>query len=216
MLLIAAAVMAEIEPLVREYDFEPFREAGFYHHRRQPVLVAALGIGLVEFIAGLALLLKEYGVSRALLTGSCGVYPGSLSRWPPGCLVRPAGAILGDPAAAAGRAYFPAPLECRSDFTGGEALLPGDDDPAGNCLTLAAITSSQAAARRLEQFYRADFEQMEAFAFARLCRRSGIPAAALFAVVNEVGDNSHRQWLAGARAGAEKCAARLGERLALG
>ena len=215
MLLITAAVMAELEPLVREYDFEAFRGPGFYHHRRRPVLVAAVGIGLVDFSAGLALLLKEHGVSRALLTGSCGVYPGARQRWPLGTLARPARVMLGDPAAATGQAYFPAPMDCRCDLERGDPF-PFDAEAEGDCLTLAAITSSNAAARRLEKFYRADFEQMEAFAFARLCRRLEIPAAALFAVVNEVGEQSHSQWLARSRAGAEKCAEVLGEKLDLG
>jgi nucleoside phosphorylase len=214
MLLIAAAVEAELEPLVKGYDFEAFRGPGLYHHRRRPVLAAAVGIGLVDFSAGLSPLLNQHGISRALLTGSCGVYPGFRERWPIGSLVRPDRVTLGDPAEACRQAYFPAPLERECRFEEEPDFGP-EPEFGGHCLTLAAITSCDHAARRLEAFYQAAFEQMEAFAFARLCRSHGVPAAGLFAVVNEVGAQAHRQWRAQARAGAEQCAAVLGRGLGL-
>ncbi|HDS15493.1 MAG TPA: hypothetical protein ENN66_02545 [Proteobacteria bacterium] len=213
MRLICAAVREELLPLL-ESGFWSELEPGCYRSRRRPCLLAALGIGLVDFVAGFEALLRTQPISSAIFTGSCGVYAASLASWPPVTLVSPGTAILGDLAEVEGKGYFPGPLitTLTLDEKLSRQLSSGYET---RCLTLAAITSEDHAAGRLEAHYRAQFEQMEAYAFARLCQCRGIPGALLLAVVNQVGGQGHRQWLGNAPCGARACAARLQEVLAL-
>ena len=211
MLLVAAAVMEELQPFLAVGDFaEP--EPGIFRARDQELLVTALGIGPFDCAVNLARLLPRYALRAAVFTGSCGVYPGAAADYPLGSLVAPCRVRLGDLGEARGQAYFPNPqsfaLELDREFAA--CLADGVD---GHCLTLSAITADAGNAERLQKFYRADFEQMEAYAFARLCQCQGLVSGLLLAVVNQVGPEGHRQWLANAAAGAETCARRLWERI---
>jgi nucleoside phosphorylase len=204
-LLITAAVRDELEPLLADADFTVLSDTVF-RHVRKPVLVAAAGIGLVDFAAGLKDLFFRFGISRALLTGTCGVYPDAATRWPLNSLVSPARITLGDTAEALGSGYFPKSMACCCRRDGAwEEILPGVER-RGHCLSLTAITSGDAAARRIGAFYQADFEQMEAFSFTRLCQQQKVPAAMLLTVANQVGSRGHRQWLENAAPGAVRCA----------
>ncbi|NPA25747.1 MAG: hypothetical protein GXO34_07975 [Deltaproteobacteria bacterium] len=215
MLLITAAVIEELRPLLEDSLFIPLAD-DIFRHASKPVLAAAAGIGLVDFTAGLEELFSRFRISRALLTGTCGVYPAAGDRFPLKSLVSPLRITLGDASEIAGSGYFPGPMACRCELDEASVagLLPGTE-PGGHCLTLASITSDDAAARRAGEFYRVDFEQMEAFSFARVCQRREIPAALLLAVANLVGSRGHRQWRENAGACAEVCARALKTRLDL-
>ncbi|MBN2705547.1 MAG: hypothetical protein JXR89_03800 [Deltaproteobacteria bacterium] len=213
MRLICAAVREELLPLL-ESSLWSESEPGRFYSRRRPCLLAALGVGLVDFVAGFEALLRTQPIASAIFTGSCGVYAAALSSWPPVTLVSPGNAILGDLAEAEGKGYFPGPLA--TALTLDEKLSRQLSSGYGTrCLTLAAITSEEQAAARLEAHYQAHFEQMEAYAFARICRRHRLSGAMLLAVVNQVGVHGHQQWLVNAARGAQACAARLREVLAL-
>ncbi|MEA3333562.1 MAG: hypothetical protein U9Q58_08190 [Pseudomonadota bacterium] len=200
MQLICSAVIEELEPLLQP---SLFRQVGpaLYTHRQKPVLVAALGVGLVDFACGFQALLGNYLVDEALLTGTCGVYPGAFRQWPIGSLVSPLKISLGDLAEVDQTGYFPAPIvqTCLLDENFSLGLAASIDL---NCLTLTTITSNDQVAVRIEHHYQAHFEQMEAYAFARLCQLYKISGAVLFAVANRVGCDGHQQWRDNARQGA--------------
>lgn len=213
MQLICSAVIEELEPLLKLSAFNQLGPA-IYIHRQKPVLVAALGVGLVDFACGFQALMSKYQVDAALLTGTCGVYPGALCQWPIGSLVSPLKISLGDLSEVDQTGYFPAPIipTCLLDKNNSLRLAPGVDM---DCLTLATITSNDQAAVRIENYYKAHFEQMEAYAFARLCQRDKISGAVLFAVANQVGRDGHQQWREHARQGACLSAALLGDKFGL-
>lgn len=215
MLLITAAVIEELRPLLEDSLFIPLAD-DIFRHASKPVLAAAAGIGLVDFAAGLEELFSRFEISRALLTGTCGVYPSAAGEFPLKSLVSPLRVSLGDISEVSNSGYFPGPMACRCELDDAcvAGILPGIE-PGGHCLTLASITSGDTAARRAGEFYRADFEQMEAFSFARVCQRREIPAALLLAVANFVGSRGHRQWRENAASGAEACARVLKTRLDL-
>ena len=200
MLLVCSAVIEELEPLLQPSIFNQVAQALFVH-RQKPVMVAALGVGLVDFTCGFQALLGNYQIDEALLTGTCGVYPGAFQQWPIGSLVSPLKISLGDLSEVDQTGYFPSPVISTSllDENFLLRLAPGAE---GHCLTLTTITSNDQVAARIEHHYQAHFEQMEAYAFARLCQRQKISGAVLFAVANQVGREGHQQWRAHARQGA--------------
>ncbi|MCD6292833.1 MAG: hypothetical protein J7M09_05185 [Deltaproteobacteria bacterium] len=213
MQLICSAVIEELEPLLQSAFFKQVAPA-IYIHKQKLVLAAALGVGLVDFACGFQALLADYQIDKALLTGTCGVYPGAFQQWPIGSLVSPSKVSLGDLAEVDQTGYFPAPIirTCLLDEKLSSRLAPGADL---NCLTLSTITSSDPAAVRIENHYQSQFEQMEAYVFARLCQRQKISGAVLFAVANKVGREGHQQWRDQARQGACQCAALLLEKFAI-
>ncbi len=213
MQLICSAVIEELEPLLQSSIFNQVGPA-FFVHRQKPVAVAALGVGLVDFACGFQALLGDYQVDEALLTGTCGVYPGVFQQWPVGSLVSPSKITLGDLSEVDQTGYFPAPVisTCLLNESFSRRLAPDSDT---HCLTLTTITSDDRAAARIEQHYQAHFEQMEAYAFARLCQRQKISGALLFAVANQVGRDGHLQWLDNARQGACLSASLLSEKFDL-
>ena len=213
MQLICSAVIEELEPLLQTSIFKQ-EEPALFLHRQKPVVAAALGVGLVDFICGFQALLGKYQIDEALLTGTCGVYPTASQHWPIGSLVSPLKISLGALAEVDQAGYFPAPITstCLLDESFSRRLVASSDL---HCLTLATITSDNQAAVRIEHHYRAHFEQMEAYAFVRLCQRQKIPGAVLFVVANQVGLDGHQQWRANARQGVCQCATLLQETLNL-
>ncbi len=212
-LAIVAAVTAELEPLLQGAAFAGWGK-GYWRHRQKPVLAAAVGVGLVDFAAGLEALLARHAVRGVVLTGSCGVYPAAARHWPPGSLVAPLEAVWADVQAMSGRGYFPGQLLQRGRL---DRKLTAFLQPecGGRALTLATITAEDTAAAELEAFYQAQFEQMELFALVRVCARRHLPAAALLGVTNRVGGESHRQWREYAAPLAVRCGELLKIRLEL-
>ena len=213
MQLICAAVIEELEPLLQSTTFKQ-ESTTLFTHQQKPIVLAALGVGLVDFSCGLQALLNQYQIEKALLTGTCGVYPRASRQWPIDTLVAPFKISLGDIAEIDKNGYFPAPINttCLLDENFSQYLLP---DAGTHCLTLATITSDDQSADRIESYYHSHFEQMEAYAFARLCQLQKISGAVLFAVANKVGRDGHQQWCNHARQGAFLSAACLREKLQL-
>ena len=204
MLLICAAVIEELQPLIDSGDFKQESD-NLFKHRSRPALIAALGVGLVDFASGFQSVLSDLKVDRAVLTGTCGVYPESLAASPLGTLIVPQKISLGDLSEVEKSGYFPAPVTpfCKLDKELFRDRLPSS---GGHCLTLATITADDQIAIKIAKHYQAHFEQMEAYAFARLCQLNRITGAALFAVVNQVGSKGHEQWRVNAEHGAIKVA----------
>ncbi len=213
MQLICAAVIEELQPLLDTGTFKPEGEKLFRHCRR-PLLLAALGVGLVDFAGGLQAMLRDFAVEKALLTGTCGVYPEALAKYPLGTLVVPEKVSIGDLSAMEKSGYFPPPVipGVNLDEEHFRNLLPVT---GGHCLTLATITADDRLAIRLARHYQAQFEQMEAYAFARICQLNRVTGTALFAVANQVGSAGHAQWRANAGQGALTAADLIRKRFAL-
>ncbi len=213
MQLICTAVIEELEPLLQSATFKQEGKDLFIHHQK-PVVLAALGVGLVDFTSGFQALLNRYQIEKALLTGTCGVYPEASRQWPIGSLVAPLKISLGDLSEVNKTGYFPAPITatCNLDKSFSRHLIPDLDT---HCLTLATITSNDQTATRIENYYQSHFEQMEAYAFARSCQMQEISGAVLFAVANQVGRDGHQQWQTHARQGANLSAICLREKLHL-
>ncbi len=192
MQLICAAVIEELQPLLGSGTFKQESEKLFKHHSR-PILIAALGVGLVDFASGFQTVLHNFEIDKALLTGTCGVYPEALVKYPLGTLVVPEKVSIGDLSEVERSGYFPPPVisSCNLDVELFLNLLPVS---GGYCLTLATITADDQSAIRLANHYRVQFEQMEAYAFARICQLNRVTGTALFAVANQVGSVGHAQW----------------------
>ncbi len=213
MQLICAAVIEELEPLLQLTSFKQEGEALFTHQQKS-LVVAALGVGLVDFSIGFQALLHRYKIEEALLSGTCGVYPKAFQQWPIGTLVAPLKISLGDLSEIDKTGYFPAPITAtchlENNFSG--HLMPESDT---HCLTLATITSDDPTAARIESYYQSHFEHMEAYAFARLCQVQKISGTVLFSIANQVGRDGHQQWRTHARQGACLNAIYLREKLQL-
>jgi futalosine hydrolase len=83
--------------------------------------------------------------------------------------------------------------------------------PPARGLTVSAITTTDATARRLREAYGADVESMEGFAVLRAAERAGIPAIEVRGISNIVGDRARGRWdiRAGSRATVEALCAVL-------
>jgi nucleoside phosphorylase len=213
MLLICAAVIEELQPLLVAGGFKQESE-NLFKHRNQSVLIAALGVGLLDFAGGFQAVLRDFKIDQALLTGTCGVYPEALAEFRLGTLVVPDKVSLGDLSEVEKSGYFPAPVAKSCTL---EKELFSDQVPSsgGHCLTLATITAEDQVAMRIAGHYQAHFEHMEAYSFARICQLNRISGAALLAVVNQVGSEGHAQWRANAGQGAIATAGLIRERFAL-
>ena len=191
MILICAAVPAELKPLLDD-DFER-RGENLFQHRSKPLRLAALGIGGSSFLLAFSRIYAQFPFARALLTGTCGIYPQTTVDYRPGILFSPSSARLADGLAAEGRGYFPESMP--QEFPLDPGFWPRERVYHGPCLSPAVITGDDALAVRLGRHYRAVAEQMECFAFAAACREFNVQASALFAVSNLVGAAGHVQWL---------------------
>jgi|GEM_PF-1695841 nucleoside phosphorylase len=191
MILICAAVPAELKPLID--DGFSCRGENFFKHRSKPLLLAALGIGGSSFLLTFSRLFSQFPFTLALLTGTCGIYPQTAVAYEPGTLFSPTSVCLADGLVAENRGYFPEIMP--QEFPLESGFWPRERVFSGPCLSPAAITADDALAVRLGCHYRAVAEQMECFAFAAACREFNIKASALFAVSNMVGSAGHQQWL---------------------
>jgi nucleoside phosphorylase len=211
--LICAAVIDELQPLLAAADFQQESEL-LFRHRGKPVLAAAFGVGLVDFTSGFQAFLQNFKINTALLTGTCGVYPEAEADWPIGTLAAPEKISLGDLSAVEKSGYLPPAITPSCVFTD-KPFTDLGANIGGHGLTLTTITADDRVASRIANHYQAHFEQMEAYAFARLCQINQIHGSALFAVANRVGCDSHAQWLINARPGAGKAAELICQRFGL-
>jgi nucleoside phosphorylase len=192
MILVCAAIPGELRPLIDD-DFSQ-QDENLFKHRSKPLLLAALGIGSCSFLLGFARIQSQFSFKQALLTGTCGIYPGvSVDNSPAPTLFSPSSVRLADGLVSQGRGYFPDVMQqefsLQADFWQKRQVL------SGRCLSPAAITADDSLADKLGRDYQAMAEQMECFSFAAACREFNIKGMALFAVSNIVGSSGHLQWL---------------------
>jgi len=212
--LICAATIEELQPLLARAAFVEENESVF-RHRGKPVLATAFGIGLVDFASGFQAFLQNFQIKTAVLTGTCGVYPEAERNCPIGVLVAPDKISLADFSLVNDSGYLPSPVIQSSALAGG--VFPDSNIiTGGHCLTLTTITADDQVAKQIANHYQAHYEQMEAYAFARLCRLNQVDGSALFAVSNRVGCDSHAQWLTNAQSGVAAVAEVICERFSLG
>lgn len=191
MILVCAAISQELKPLI-DGDFCQ-RDENLFQHRSKPLLLAALGIGLSSFLLGFSRVYLQFPLKRAILTGTCGIYPGESFPDVPQTLFSPSSVRLADGSVTRGQSYFPAVMQ--QEFPLEAGFWQQRQVPSGRCLSPVAITADDVLAEQLGRSYQAIAEQMECFAFAAACREYHLPGSALFAVSNVVGSSGHAQWL---------------------
>jgi nucleoside phosphorylase len=163
------------------------------------VVLASLGVGLVEASIAMTRCIIREEPSAALLLGTCGAFGTAL---PLGSVVAGARATLVDASIIDGTAALPAPMPADATFDPGlhDALVLAGARSVQIANTVG-ITTDDALAARLARggagSVAVDVEHLEAFAFARACAVARIPCAAALGVANVVGSNGRAEWLAG-------------------
>lgn len=163
------------------------------------VVVATLGVGLVEAAIAMTRCVAAHRPSAALLLGTCGVF---------GAGARPAAVVAGsrvrlvDAAALDGKAALPAPLPAEATFDVDlhAALLEAGAKSVQIANTVGITTDDDLAARLARGAFSdgslPDVEHLEAFGFARACVAAGLPCGAVLGVANVVGSKGRAEWLA--------------------
>ncbi|MEA3240320.1 MAG: hypothetical protein U9P37_01860, partial [Pseudomonadota bacterium] len=146
MILICAAIPGELKPLLDD-DFSQ-QDENLFQHRSKPLLLAALGIGSCSFLLGFARIKSQFPLKQALLTGTCGIYPGvSVDNSTVPVLFSPSSVLLADGLVIQGQGYFPKimqqELPLQAEFWQRRQVL------SGRCLSPAAITADDALAGQL-------------------------------------------------------------------
>jgi futalosine hydrolase len=170
------------------------------------VMARAVGIGLVEAAAGAERAIGELMPERVLLVGTAGALPGS-------------GLAIGDVVVVA-RAelvvreleYVPAIMTTRvaADVELVATLAAALGARTVTVASPIGITSGDAEAARLGRT--AQVEQLECFAVLAAAARAGVPATAVLAIANTVGERAAAEWKANrvaAEAAAQAAVARL-------
>jgi nucleoside phosphorylase len=159
------------------------------------VVLATLGVGLVEAAIATTQCVVRHRPDAALLVGTCGAFASAGLAL--GGLVAGEGARLADGAVALGTSSLPDPMPAHVSFDLAlhDALVAAGARSVQIANTLGITTDDALAARLAAEG--SDVEHLEAFAFARACAREGVPCGAALAVANVVGSEGRAQWLAG-------------------
>jgi nucleoside phosphorylase len=172
---------------------------------RPRVILACVGVGMVEAGIATARLVQEYSPSAVLLVGTAGAYPGQ-------------SAALGlESATIAGRirllphilsgkhAFLPAivPTEARSAPALVRALRKATGLSCADVACPMGITATTKAATAAAELSCCALENLEAFAVARAAAVAKVPFAAILGIANHVGPRGHRQWEKHAKAAAQ-------------
>jgi nucleoside phosphorylase len=173
-------------------------------HVRRRVILATIGVGLVEAAIATAHLLAKHRPDAVLLVGTAGVYPGNH----PGLALGNAAGVrrirLLPPILAGRHAFLPAIVatESRASPALASALCLATGLPRGDVACPLAITASAKAAAAAAKLSGCALENLEAFAVARAAATAGVPFAAILGIANHVGPAGHREWKEHARAAA--------------
>lgn len=169
------------------------------------LVLATLGVGLVEASIAMTRCIIREEPSAALLLGTCGAFGTAL---PVGAVVTGARVTIVDASVIDGTAALPAPMPAEATFDQGlHDALVGAGARSVQIANTVGITTDDALAARLARGSAdaaVDVEHLEAFAFARACAVARIPCAAALGVANVVGSKGRAEWLVGhARASQE-------------
>ena len=164
------------------------------------LVLATLGVGLVEASIAMTRCVERETPAAALLLGTCGAFEsvvGEARRVAVGSVVTAGAARLADASILEGDAALPGPMPAEVAFDRGlhDALVGGGAKSVQIANTVG-ITTSDALAELLATKTAADVEHLEAFAFARACAAAQIPCAAALGVANVVGAKGRAEWLA--------------------
>jgi nucleoside phosphorylase len=159
------------------------------------LVLATLGVGLVEAAIAMTQCVAREVPAVALLVGTCGAF-GPAPR--AGSVVAGSRVTLVDASIVDGTSALPAPMpaECTFDRGMHDALVAAGAKSVQIANTVGITTDDQVAAR-LAVGSGADVEHLEAFAFARACAAARVPCATALGVANAVGSNGRDEWLAG-------------------
>ncbi len=180
--------------------------------RRRKLVLAAVGVGLVEAAIETTRLLHDRRPAGVLLVGTAGVYPGRRHELPVGSAAA-IGATLLLPQAPRGLSVaLPALVPDRVQASAAllRALVRATALPTAEVACPLAITTNERGARAAARLSGCDLENLEAFAVARAAAAAGVPFAGILGISNTVGPDGHRQWRRhGAAAAAAAAAAAL-------
>lgn len=156
------------------------------------IVLATLGVGLVESAIATTQCVARHRPDAALLLGTCGGFGPALTV---GTVVAAAGVHLADATVTAGAAALPEPMPSAAAFEPAlhDALVSAGAKSVQIANT-AGITTDDELASRLASL--GDVEHLEAFGFARACAVAGVPCAASLAIANAVGSSGRVEWLA--------------------
>jgi nucleoside phosphorylase len=163
------------------------------------IVLATLGVGLVEAAIGTTQCVARHRPTAALLVGTCGAFAPALR---PGSVVAGARVRLVDAALVDGTAALPEPMPAAVAFDGDlHDVLVEAGATSAQIANTVGITTDDALASKLASFVSpgsrpADVEHLEAFGFARACAVAGLPCGALLGVANIVGSSGRAEWLA--------------------
>ncbi len=190
-------ILAAFEPELAALS-AAFGGASIATVERRSVAMRIAGIGLPAASVGSAEHIAELEPRLVVLVGTCGAYRGAgLSI---GEVVVARHLRLVDPAALAGAAQFPEPMQITAEpyapLTAAFTALG-----ARPCLvaTTLAITVDDAAATRITQAAGAEVEHLEAQGVAMACASRRVPFGAVLGVANLVGAGGRAEWLANHR-----------------
>lgn len=152
-----------------------------------PLQGEVVGVGAVVAACRAARILEERKPDRVVMIGTGGGYPGG-PRIGSAIVAGRVGLSWG--VAVLGMGYVPrapTPVECDA------AMIEAVNQPIHHVLTVGAITTDAALARRLADGW--TVEHLEAFGVALACREAGIPFVAVLGISNQVGPDAHVEWL---------------------
>jgi nucleoside phosphorylase len=175
---------------------------------RRELILAEIGVGLVEAAAGTARLIAEHQPALILLVGTAGAYPGGRDEVPLGAAVAVDRTILLPDALAGKHAYLPGavPVSARGTPALTKALCAAAGLTKSDVACPLSITASKRAAEIARRRSGCQLENLECFAVARAATIARIPFAGVLGVANHVGPAGHREWKKhAARAAAAAC-----------
>lgn len=177
---------------------------------RRRVVLAAVGVGLVEAAVGASRLIAAHRPRAVLLIGTAGVYPGHRRELAVGSAVAVEETVLLPTARPGSHAFLPAFVPDRQRSSTGLLghIVRATHLPTAHVACPVAISASVRMARAAARHSGCALENLEAFAVARAAVAAHVPFAAILGVANVVGPDGHDEWKRNAgRAAAAACEA---------
>ena len=160
------------------------------------LVLAALGVGLVESTGAMTRCVVRYSPDAALLIGTAGALPRRDGELAIGEVVVGSAVRIVDAGILDGRSALPAPMPASAQLD--EALhgvLVGRGAKSVQIANTVGITVDDALASQLGAGDE-HVEHLEAFAFARACAAASVRGAVVLGIANGVGARGRAEWLA--------------------
>jgi len=171
----------------------------------QKVILACVGVGMIEAGIAAARLVDRYHPSAAILVGTAGVYPGQADALGLGTAAIAHRLRLLPQILPGKHAFVPpiVPTMARSSPALVRTLRRSSGLPCVDVACPLGITATMAAALSAAKLSGCALENLEAFAVARAAAVAKVPFSAILGIANHVGPRGHRQWQTHAKAAAE-------------